>query len=48
MDSYISALQDFNYDAMKIDAVNNALNTLTNVIETGISHQGFTNVYAKT
>lgn len=48
MDTYISALQDFNYDGLKLDAVNNALNTLTQVIETGIAHAGFTDVYAKT
>ncbi|MEM8906743.1 MAG: SprB repeat-containing protein, partial [Bacteroidota bacterium] len=48
IDSYIAALQEFNYDSLKVDAINNALNTLTQVIETGISHQGFTNVYAKT
>ncbi len=48
MDSYITAKQDFNYDMLKLEAVNNALNTLTQVIETGISHAGFTDVYAKT
>ncbi len=48
MDEYISIKQEFNYDMLKLDAVNNALETLTNVIETGISHSGFTNVYAKT
>lgn len=48
MDSYIVAKQDFNYDMLKLEAVNNALNTLTQVIETGISHSSFTDVYAKT
>lgn len=48
MDDYIEAKQEFNYDILKVNAVNNALDTLTQVIETGIKHGQFTNVYAKT
>ncbi len=46
MDSYITAKQDFNYDMLKLEAVQNALNTLTQVMEKGIAHAGSSNVYA--
>ncbi|MEO1513390.1 MAG: hypothetical protein AAFV95_00200 [Bacteroidota bacterium] len=46
MDSYIEANQDFNFDMLKLDAVQNALDTLNKVIEKGITHGGGTNVYA--
>lgn len=48
LEDYIDAKQTFNYDMLRLDAVNNALETLTEVIETGVTHAGFTDVYAKT
>ncbi|MEL6864433.1 MAG: SprB repeat-containing protein [Bacteroidota bacterium] len=48
LDNYISANQTFNYDMLKLNAVNNALNELTKAIEQGVNHASFTNANAKT
>lgn len=47
LDNYISANQDFNLDIFQLESIQNAINSVSTAIATGVKHGGYTKINAK-